>query len=267
MGLISEMLKKIQEDENLYNQVKNLYSQYRGRYKVADLLQVSYGTVGHIVKGLGLHESRRDRQNLKWYVIENKDPFVGGDFSDYLLGYILGDGCLQVKEGKVISINVSSSDYEHLSRIRDLWDESLVIKGPNKGNYIFNCSDKRQVEKLLSLGFAPAKSYRGMVLNFEINWSILRGLFDSDGSISFHNNGKSIRIMWAGNESYMIKVREFLLKEGIKVYETKRKSIVIYNVYKYQDILKVRDLMYKNAVIKLQRKYERFYQPIKYRIN
>lgn len=263
MGLLQQIYQRI-DSEGLLPELQDLYCQYGGRELVAQKLGIAYGTVGHVMRHYGINKSRSSRRSIEKYTGKVRDPFDGSDFGDYLIGYIIGDGSIIVKNGKVRGINISSSDYDHIVKIRDMWDESLKIYGPSKGNYSINCYDVLLAEKVMSYGIVPAKSKVGMVLTVDITPAMLRGLFDSDGSVTFTNGGKDLRMFIAGGRDYIPKFIEFIGTEHSHWIYDRGSFICVYygafSVVKY-----IRDLMYKDATIYIQRKYERFYKPDKYR--
>lgn len=264
MGLLQQTYKKIDES-GIVNELRELYSQYGGRALVAERLGISYGSVGHIATHYGFNKTRGERRSVERYCGKVRDPFDGSDFGDYLIGYIIGDGSILVKNGKVRGICISSSDYEHIKKIRDMWDTSIKICGPSRGNYRLLVYDTKLAEKVMSYGIVPAKSKVGMILYRNITDAMLRGLFDSDGSVTITNNGSSLRVMFAGGLEYISQFIKFI---GIKPGRVEnRGTFVCAYYYTYDSVYAIRERMYKGAIIYLERKYERFYKPVKYRID
>lgn len=264
MGLMQEIYKKI-EAEGIIPELQELYSMYGGRALVASKLGISYGSVGHIASHFGFGKSRHERRSVEKYKGTIRDPFDGSDFGDYLIGYIIGDGSIEVKNGRVCGFSISSSDLEHITKIRDMWDKSLKIYGSNKGNYVLRCFDTELTKKLLSYGLVPSKSKVGMILTTQITWPLFRGLFDSDGSVTIINNGTGLRVMIAGGRDYISQFEKFV---GVEPgWHDDRKTFICSYYSTFSVVKTIRDSMYEGSTIFLQRKYERFYKPDKYKVN
>lgn len=264
MGLLQNVYQKI-ESEGLLDEITHLYNQHGGRRLVSERLNISYNSVGHVIDHFGINITRHDRRKLEKYKGKIRNPFDGSDFGDYLIGYVIGDGSIIVRKGSVRGFTISSSDYEHLLRIRDLWDPSLKVYGPNKGNYTISCYDSEIANYLISVGIVPSKSKVGMHLSIPITGAMLRGLFDSDGSVSFVNNGTGLRVMFAGGRDYLKQFEDFI--GDFPRYYVDRKTFICVYYGAYESVIRIRTLMYDNATIYLKRKHERFYKPNKYRLN
>lgn len=262
MGLVQTTLNNIRKNPKTILKITELYNQENGRRKVAELLKVNYGTVGHILKELGLQSDKITRQRIISNRVRNRDPFDDVDFGDYLKGFILGDGSIGCDYGEATHIVVSTSDLDLIEAIRNRWDSNLTLKGPTKDNYSLVCRDRNLVRRLMSWGFTPAKSKVGMHLECAITWPLIRGLFDSDGCITYSNNKTCLRFYLYGHPSYMSQICEFLKEYNPHIIY--RDNLMGVAFYKQDVIKRISSLMYESATIKLNRKYERFQQHFKY---
>ena len=92
---------------------------------------------------------------------------------------------------------------------------------------------------------------------------ILRGIFDGDGY--WHTTNKGHTMAWGvcgRSEKFLLKIQQYLLSEGIQSYMRKHprpnNSFLCYlEVTKTIDVVRVANLMYNEAHIYLQRKYDK----------
>lgn len=109
----------------------------------------------------------------------NKNPFeLGCPNNDYWLGYLLGDGGMS-RQGS--NIYIYTKDLE----IVESFKKHCPLVNIYLRNEIYSIYFGNKIiwNYLYSLGITPKKALT-LDINFELNWNIIRGLFDSDGSIS-----------------------------------------------------------------------------------
>lgn len=113
---------------------------------------------------------------------------------DYFLGILATDGCIC---NKIISLEFSEENKE----ILDYWNEFLggncrinlhKNKKSGKISYKISFMNKEICEYLKNFGITERKSF-SLKLKY-INWNVLLGVFDGDGSLTLDSrHGKSWR--------------------------------------------------------------------------
>ena len=128
---------------------------------------------------------------------------IDSDEKAYWLGFIAADGYVTNKKGrKILGIDLARKDEEHLKKIR----MAIGYEGPLyyrevKTNKIKNglarkvslrISCQKIVEDLMKLGIIPKKSkvLKRPTIDKEYYRSWIRGVFDGDGHISKHKDGR-----------------------------------------------------------------------------
>lgn len=154
------------------------------------------------------------------------------ELSSYLLGYVLGDGCL-LKDGRVV---ITSNDYDHLMHISSVLtggtlkvhvQNKVTTRNPNVTyNIVISSKDWRKFFE--SHGLVPNKTNSSVKVEYStgvILSHFVRGLFDSDGTVC--KKGKIKVFSLYGQASYMnplygdmpleVRYREWKTKSGIQM--------------------------------------------------
>lgn len=184
------------------------------------------------------------------------------DESYYWLGYFIADGNISKNEN---GISITSKDLDHLHK----WHS--YCKNPNKiqirqqtGCGVSKFANKEVKDYLLSIGITPNKTFT-INLCIPLNWSLVRGLFDGDGSISTSTESKTGRshttvYLITGSIALRQSLERFLSREGIEFTIQQHTSC-------WKIVIRARSreafgqLIYKDASVFLERKQER-YRPL-----
>ena len=221
------------------------------RQEVADLLGINYNSVGHVLKRCGAYEDKK----VKKTTIVNEDYFRDGSPSiDYILGYIVGDGCVRNKRTGQQEVNIWSKDTDHLIKIAEVIGYTGSLKSG------INFRSDQVVDYLISKGIKPRKSKSGGIPVYKNKRDFLRGLFDSDGCVTYQH-GDKLRLYFFGHKDTMKEVQKILkdelgLERNIRDREDGISEVAI---FKQEDVMKVAEYMYKYSTIHMDRKYNRFY--------
>lgn len=180
---------------------------------------------------------------------------------DYILGLLATDGNIYRNCVRIGSI--ADNNMDMLYAFRDFLDYKVDITGTfrkeKKATY-YSAAFKNQdvVEYLSGFGITPKKTFN-VKLRY-INWHVLRGIFDGDGSITHDkrpNHGNKFEIVTASQE-FAKQINDFLLQNGIKshVYQTDGLyDIVVLGKSSLQHLF---DAMYTDANYYIRRKYAKF---------
>ena len=253
MGKIQDIVQKIHAT-NSVDSITSMYLGAWGRKRVAEHLGISYNSVGHVMRALGVTISRHQRRSIHKYDGMYNNPFTPDTVEgQYMLGYFIGDGSIREN-----GVNLSSSNLEHLTLLRNIWDKSLDIHGPRKNNYTIECYDTEIRRHLLSLGIVPRKSYEPCSLTFPITWSFILGVFDSDGC-AFTNRGK-LHIQLSGHPSYMQSILSFIDKPCRVEY---RKPYFMVCTYSSNEATAhIIDNLYKDPSVFMECKYNKIWHAL-----
>ena len=142
-------------------------------------------------------------------------------------------------------------------------------KESHKNSYRFYASSKYLSNRLSELGIGQNKAFtiRFPKLEQDLIPHFIRGFFDGDGCISVYllkNKYQSCSFSITSNKDFLEKIQEILI-EQLQLTKTKlgrdsRGNNINSLVYGgKQNCLKIRDWLYKDATIYLQRKYDKFY--------
>lgn len=182
---------------------------------------------------------------------------------DYFLGLLATDGC--ITNGAVV-LDFCEDNKELL----EYWNEFLgnkcnincsihkVYKTPQ---YRISFKNKEVCEYLELFGIKPRKTF-DLQLKY-INWDVLRGIIDGDGSIVAKNNGSTLSIsITSGCRQFLEQIQNFYTQNNITSYlkESNRNLNITYDlhVYKSKDIIKIYNNLYLNAHYFLKRKKMKF---------
>lgn len=186
----------------------------------------------------------------------------------YVLGFMYADGYIS---GKYFGFKQSAKDKEILEKIR------IVLKSKHKiGEYINNngygqgkaycslvISNEKMVSDLQNLGVAFNKSKILQFPNQEQVPSYLlrhfvRGYFDGDGSIYKVAQGDTYRVSFTGTQDFLTGISIFFRDNGVntvsQVYKYNDKDIYDYKIGGRNNVKIIRDILYNDASIFMDRK-------------
>ena len=203
--------------------------------------------------------------------ISIKNPFkIGDEYSEYFLGLLLTDGCVCYrKDANSVSTTLSLKDEEMVSKFRDFVNPNAKVskilqKRYNTIMYSYSVRSDSIAQWLQSKGNFINKSYECDIYT-PITPHILRGIFDGDGYWAVTNNGNTMYFGICGKSFiFLDKIKNYLYSKGINSNISERRrgtnnSLFYLTITKTIDVLKVANLMYNEAHIFLNRKYERWH--------
>lgn len=252
----------------------------RGRMGIAEFFGICPNTALSYVRYFGFHIRSAERLAYRRSLSCSFNPFLEeSHLKYYLLGFILGDGCLVCKDNKLrksirvgsdydvthctLELVLSSSDLDFISKFKSIFP-ICRFRGPIKGNYCLHITDRGVCEWLLRWGIVPGKSSVGVTLPeipAEFIASFLLGLLDSDGWVTFNNNGKTLVMGWCGHISYMGDVLNMIQEFAPHAYLKQRADgLVLLYVGRQHEILRLAKAMYSNVPFCLTRKRDRIVQ-------
>lgn len=267
---ISKSYGQMTQKEKEY--VVQVYYEYKNlpKRELMKLLDVSHRAMLSVMKEFNINSKRKNRYTLN----EQYFDIIDTEAKAYCLGFLYADGF--VGDERTNNIVFSSKDKDILEKIAKEIEFTSEIRKAKKGgfenskeSYSLNFSSNHMAESLRKLGLFPNKSLSiDKIPNIEKSLlrHFLRGYFDGDGSVSITtsssiNKGKKYSyqrlIVSIIATSSMIKdiVSTFEIKK-YSVKDSKTKGMQYLYVKATKEIEMLYDLLYKDATIYLNRKYE-----------
>lgn len=192
------------------------------------------------------------------------EPF--DEQNDYWIGMLATDGC--VKDTGGIALGLKGSDRKLLESFVSFTkvDKVKVIDGISKGHFAFSMvsfMSKETANYLTSIGITPRKSLT-LALKIPLNFHILRGIIDGDGSYSpMNSRGVRLQICTA-SPVFQTQLFEFLISQGFNPKKrtdaraTRKNPLYSVEMYRQHELNLLFELLYKDAKYFLERKYLRF---------
>lgn len=175
----------------------------------------------------------------------------------YWLGMLASDGTIGDKE-YVVSLGLQEKDLEHIKK----YSEFSKVPIKTVFNKKFNCIEYRVVFKnkacnifLRNLGITPRKS-KTLKMKTSLSPAFIRGIIDGDGFIR-KNTGR-IEIATQSVE-FKTQLVEWFTQNDIHCTNYFNGTIYIIGIYSKKDLITSYNLIYKNASVYLERKYDRLY--------
>lgn len=266
------------ESEDKINEILNLYREGNSIATVNKITENMYGIsrIATLIKKRGLSRDNHEK-SLKYSFNENFFDCIDTEEKAYWLGFIYADGYIaNAIPGKIhdaFGMALSSVDEAHLEKFKNSLDSTHPIhyytSAYGTGFSRITFLNQHFVDNLISKGVLRNKS---LILTFpsydivpkDLIVHFIRGYFDGDGSIK--KTGKKRTAAKDPYDVSFLGTKEFLeaIQDELGMH-TKLKDTSKHNVNNheivfggYHKALSVLNLLYENASIYLDRKYERY---------
>lgn len=190
---------------------------------------------------------------------ENYFSTIDTDDKAYFLGYLMADGCV-CKDINRVDFGIHKKDIAILQVFKKCLRSINNIR-QHADVAIMNHTSKKLVSDLISHGCTERKS---LTLQFpttvpqEYLWAFIRGYFDGDGCATSHmpsTNKNRIRINFIGTKDFLTDLQK-VFKTNYKLCPTGTyKRNFRLEITSKATIEYIVSNMYKNATVKLERKY------------
>ena len=249
-------------------QILKLYTEEQmSMSKITNMLGISSARVKRVL----IKNNIEIRSNNYYKAKEIDTDFfskIDSEEKAYVLGFMYADGYIT---GKYFGFKQSAKDKEILEKIR------TALKSDHKiGEYINNngygqgnayCSlivnNEKMVSDLQKLGIVFNKSKILRFPNqeqvpFHLLRHFIRGYFDGDGSIYKVAQGNTYGISFTGTQDFLTGISNFFRDNGVdtasQIYKYHDKDIYDYKIGGRSNVKKVRDILYIDASIFMNRK-------------
>ncbi|MGL4873948.1 MAG: LAGLIDADG family homing endonuclease [Clostridium sp.] len=178
--------------------------------------------------------------------IEDKSIFQNGidSFNAYILGLILSDGCISFdNHSKRNRLTIALCDEEIITKLNKRYNVNKKVyhQTPKNGKEIYQFISTNEVDinflKQNGIWYRKSKILDMPEVELEYVPSLIKGIFDGDGSV-YRNNTKSNGKLFTylnvsittGSELFALKLNEMLRKYEIKssiIYDSRSKNVCI----------------------------------------
>lgn len=273
-GLIPSPTNVTPEIEDV---IVELHSKKIRLYKIQKIVGIPYKKILNIIKSRGL-----ELVGNRWY--EYNESFfdtIDSEEKAYWLGFIYADGGLYTDGGKMntLTVKLSEKDSSHLNKLKISLGATNPIKFrttvshfPDGSTGLFKSAMLRFTSKSIfnavcGHGCSPNKSLTlkfpsEKTLPIQLTNHFVRGYFDGDGSVSITTKNNQIQFNMLGSKAFLKDVQEILVKTCGLSYTKISKPSKIHSM-SYGGNLNcdaIRDYLYKDATIYLDRKRNIFYR-------
>lgn len=201
-------------------------------------------------------------RNVENYIKNRENPFeCMSSEARYWIGYIFADGHL-VYDDRHYSISLFSKDEETMRKFQRFMGEKARFYKRLTGICQVIYNSKPVTRWFIDTFNIPKR--KALVLNPTINidWDILHGYFDGDGSIRLgKSKGKWNRYeakFTTGSLVWANRIMEFLTSEGITSSLKKKGNAYDVLIYNKANLFYLYTKMYESNTSKLEYKYNQF---------
>lgn len=250
--------------ENILNDYKNKIS----IRKISAKYNINRHDVSFILKQNDINVTKRLVK-----LNENYFETIDTEHKAYWLGFLYADGCIS-KSNYSIELTLKYSDKHHLEQFKhDIESDAEITDGYRKCNISTNpkkqlrharfvITSSKMKNDLIRLGCFPAKSLILKPPSVEqvpehLIRHFIRSYFDGDGCISI-DKSKTPSIIFQISGTYDVLK---YIKDYFYIKAEPRRIVSIYDLKCKGNIkaLGIFDILYKDATIYLQRKYDIYY--------
>lgn len=231
--------------------MEELIKDYQAGMPIKELkvkYKMSVGNIYYHFNKLGIQK--------KGYVIPYDNPFIqASPERDYWLGWIFSDGCIvNTPKNKYVYLACLDTDillkFKHFCGNRAKLNSFKYITPKSKEERIMNkvvINSSELVDYFKDTFNIANKKASTLNPNIELNWNILRGAYDGDGSF------KKGVVITSMSKNWIDKICRFYNLHNLHytlLYDTGYRLAI----YKKEDITKVFHYLYDNQTLYLQRK-------------
>lgn len=251
---------------------KEIVEYYKSRPMTFDELVSKFGlcspTIGKILNKY--HIVRYTKSQLySPDLVEDYFNTINSQAKAYFLGLIITDGCVYSKNGKapIVTLSLHENDSYLIEMFLKEIHSNKKVTNDGRGCSEIAISSSKMVSDLRKYGLLERKSlYAVFPSNLPINYypSLLRGIIDGDGFISFYarrgrkSHIKAVRLC-SGNEKFLLDIVEFLHRVvDIDPVNTYREKENLWSIAyrKTSSLVKLIEYLYSDAEIYMKRKKE-----------
>lgn len=250
-------------------EIIELYQSGKGSPEISRQYARCSASIINILQKHGI--SRRCNSDSKFKYSLKHDYFERIDTEDkaYFLGLMLTDG---YNSNKGIQIGLQEKDGYLLEKFKECLEYTGPLQLRSKVRpteqpvKVLQLTSKKLSQDLTNLGCIYKKTHFVYFPDIpEHLWNhLIRGAIDGDGSIYCGKDG-NYRVTMTGNILFLQRIKEILESKlniciSLRIPSKHPKNIVTITCYSKHGIMKIRDYIYKDSTICLERKKIKFYE-------
>ena len=267
------------ESNELQKHTEEIIDNYINNKKSITQMSKEYGCKRHQIYYIldKNHIARRSNSesHRKYTINENYFDVIDTPEKAYILGFFFADGSNNNIINSIV-LSLKDNDYEILEQIRDVCGSNKPLyyytyihhdDGVARNEAILTLCSKHMCQKLSEKGMVPNKTF---ILDFpvgvpdELMSHFYRGYLDGDGCIHHYSNPmykNRNSVQLTSSKKFCMQSKKYLNKKlNIGFYMTHSKhhtdKIWTIKISSRRDVKIFLDWIYKDATIKLERKYE-----------
>lgn len=255
-----------------------MYKKEKNYTKIANKLNVNRKTISYYLKKKGFTSNKKyvrkiDPDKLRKYdysYCEKIFEKINTEEKAYWLGFLYADGYVSNKRN-TISLSLKKEDLKHLKEFRSflklenkkIQKKEKIIDNKKYISYSFSFDSEKVKKDLEKLGCINNKTF---VLKFPNKKQVpnkmirhfIRGYIDGDGCITNSSTSK-IRLEVLGTKEFLTEYQYWTKNDFNKLCQFS-KSDIYRSIYSGKNAIKILKIIYNNASIYLERKYNKFLQ-------
>lgn len=263
-------LGKNKFSENEIPKIVSLYEKGVSAKQLGYLYCIDKRRVQKWVKEFGVLRSKNESHRFT-YFNQNKFDVIDDQDKAYWLGFLYAD-CYNAETVNTVSLTLAAKDFAHVVKFakfmgypeKEVFYGDIGLNGERYPTANIKLYSKYLCEKLALIGCPKAKS---LILKFP-NWMrsdlqihFLRGYFDGDGCICEVKSNNEWKINWCGTFDVLDNISKILKIYCINtsMYQNDPiKNNWTMDSHGNEQVLRICEILYKNANTFLQRKYDKF---------
>lgn len=237
--------------------------------EVANEFNTTSATVSRLIKKNGVEIDR-----FKYHFNEHYFDKIDSQDKAYILGLLWADGHNRVDRGGVI-LELQEDDKELLEQINNITENERPLrkvalndkKSSWKNQYNLLWQSKYLSSVLNKYGMCQRKS---LVLEFpkwldkDLYSHFIRGYMDGDGCVCYMQHKHKLQVSMVGTRVFLEVIQKICANIGVKSYITNdkraNKAICQFAIVSNIGSTTFLDWIYKNANLKMERKYNKYQQ-------
>jgi DNA-binding transcriptional regulator WhiA len=236
---------------------------------IAENLGLHISTISKFIKRSGLPSRKRPKARLVYKPRNFNESYfenIDCEHKAYWLGFFMADGCIHHRRNSdvhYVNLSLHKQDIEHIRKFQDCINCSNKIYTVKKTNMrTLSLNSTIMFNDLNNLGCTERKT---LTLEFpKINENLIRhfirGYFDGDGCIRL-TKSNYLRFNVAGRKEFIDIIALELKKKEIKycMYKHSKCNTYYLDVCSKDSIKKIRNYLYQDASMYLDRKHDNFF--------
>jgi intein/homing endonuclease len=233
--------------------------------KLAEIYKISRYKLTKLLNKNGIKIRNHNIVDVNYKVDNCYFDKINTESKAYWLGFIYADGCINTSGNSLrFSIELADYDFNHLKKFRKAIKSNHPIterQNSKRNTCNISINSRNIVNKLIDIGCVTNKTYNGFIdpnilKTTEMKIAFIRGYLDGNGYI---DKGDKYRIVFTLQSEKLVEDLNIMIRE-LKIHTRIQKDQEYFRIHieRKNDFYQLLNLIYKNASIYLDRKYEIF---------